>query len=163
MTKQEEFYYAIEENNIKKVSLLLKDESVKPHAEANWAIASASYDGFFKIFKLLLNDSRVDPSDGGNFAFRQSVKNTHVCIFKLLLNDERVNPSDNNNNAIWLANNLMPNFLLTNTPTFKYKKQSYILNYLWKDERVKNTLKKDNQELYEKLIKQDIQNKASEF
>ena len=38
-----------------------------------------------------------------------------------------------------------------------------MVKLLWNDQRVKNTLKKDDQELYNKLIIQDVKNKVSVF
>jgi hypothetical protein len=34
---------------------------------------------------------------------------------------------------------------------------------LWNDQRVKNSLKKDDLELYNKLVKEDIKNKIETF
>jgi hypothetical protein len=163
MTKQDEFYEAIENKNTEKVALLLKDSNVNPAANDNWAIGSASYDGSFKIVKLLLNDPRVDPSDYDNYAFRQSVKNTHIRIFKLLLNDPRVDPSDSNNNAIRLSFYDIPESLFGYKPNFTYKKKAYILNQLWKNKNVKNTIQNNQLKIYNQLIKKELQHKIDGF
>ena len=81
--------------------------------------------------------------------FYKAIKNNDINNVKLLLKDKRVNPSDYNNVSIIKASE---------------KKYFNIINILWKDKRVKTSLKEDCFELYEILIKKDkIKEKVEVF
>jgi ankyrin repeat protein len=101
-----------------------------------------------KQVRLLLNDKEVVPSLDLNFPIQLASKNGYIDIVELLLKDKRVDPSDSCNLSIRLAS-----------------KKCYIdiVELLWKNKLVKKTLKNDNEELYNKLIQQDIKNKVSKF
>jgi hypothetical protein len=76
------------------------------------------------------------------------VRDELINLIQLLITDFNVNPSICYNGAIRTAygNNSLD-----------------IIELLWKDKRVKKTLKNDDENLYEILIKQDIKNKISSF
>jgi hypothetical protein len=103
MNKQEEFNQSIENNDISKVSLLLKSKYVNPSYDNNWAIfCAASHIKSYDMVKLLLNDKRVDPSYLNNRAFRYTDKNENIDIATLLWNDQRVkNTLDNINFEVY--------------------------------------------------------------
>ena len=90
MTKQKEFYKAIENNDIKSIESLIKYKSIKPATYYNWAIYSTSANGYTEITKLLLKDHRVDPTDINNRAIRSAYENNQTEILELLWNDNRV-------------------------------------------------------------------------
>lgn len=69
-----------------------------------------------------------------------------IDIVKLIPQD--INPSSRNNHSI------ISSYKNMNTN---------IVELLWKDQRVKNTLKNDDLSLYNKLIKEDITNKIKAF
>jgi hypothetical protein len=163
MTKQEEFENSIETNNIIKTKLLLKNSTVEPAKYDNWAIGYASYYGNIEMVQLLLNDSRINPSDDDNYAFRQAVYGVKLDVIILLLKDKRVDPSDYSNNAIFTINNIIPNGFLNNSVLKSYKKHFIILDLLWNNKKVKNTLRNDQPEIYSKLMKKDITNKIDKF
>ena len=117
MTRQEEFEWAIEGNNIDLIEELLNYIEVDPAIDNNMALMDASEYGYFDIVKLLLNDSRVDPSDQDNFA---------IC-----------HASD--------------------------RKNTEMVELLWSKTSVKNTLKDNDHELYDELIKNDIRNNVLSF
>ena len=93
-----------------------------------------------KNVKLLLNHPKFNPADNNNWTFRYASMEGHYNIVKLLLNDHRVNPADNDNLAIRYASD---------------RGHYDIVNLLWQDQRIKNNLQKDNEELYNVLIKKD--------
>ena len=62
MTKQEEFYKTIKENDINNFKILLNDKRVNPSECNNDAILYASENGHFFIVQLLLNDERIKSS-----------------------------------------------------------------------------------------------------
>ena len=100
-----------------------------------------------KNVKLLLNDNRVNPSDLNNWAIIEASMGGHTDIVKLLLNDNRVNPAAYN----WAIINA------------SIEGHCDIVNLLWQDQRVKNSLKNDNEKLYNQLIKKDIKDKVEIF
>lgn len=138
MDIQNKFYTFIKENDIENVKLLLKNKKIDVSAEDNWAIELASTSGHFDIVKLLLDDKRVDPTDNRNWTIQATYKKAYYDIL------DSVNKK---NFDIFSFNNEYVN----------------IIKLLWRDERVKNSLKNDDDDLYDKLIKQDIIDKIEEF
>jgi hypothetical protein len=74
---------------------------IDPSADYNWAICTASANGFVDVVALLLADERVDPSAKDNYAVRMASAKGHTAVVKLLL--ERVDPSARNNYAVRVA------------------------------------------------------------
>jgi hypothetical protein len=99
-------------------------------------------------FKSLLKDTRVEPDDCGNYTIRIAAQRGHFEITVLLLNDPRVDPTEYENKAISYA------FKNENEP---------LTDLLWNDPIVKNTLKKDQLNLYNFLIKKDLKSKVEKF
>jgi hypothetical protein len=105
---------------------------------------------------LLLKNKYVNPENFYNEAFNTAIKSVRFNlqqqkykafeIIKLLLSDSRVNPSENCNLNIKLIQH-----------------DAELVNLLWTNKKIKNTLKDDYPELYKTLIKQDIKNKIKEF
>ncbi len=81
--------------------------------------------------------------------FYVSIKNNNIENIIFFLNNSRFNPATNRNNGIRMAaDNELYN----------------IVNLLWQDQRVKNTLKIDDIDLYNELIQKDkIKNKVESF
>ena len=80
--------------------------------------------------------------------FNDAVKRNRIKIVKLLIKDKNVDPSYCSNSAI--CNSF-------------YRGYTDIIDFLIKDSRVKNTLKNDNLEIYNNLLKFVVQNKIGEF
>jgi hypothetical protein len=131
------------------VKLLLDNPNVNPADNDNSSIKIASKSGYTEIVKLLLKDPRVDPSDTNNYSLLSSLERGHLETVKLLLNDSRVNPIGNSSL-----------YYIVFSPHYKYKN---ILTLLWSDQRIKQSLKKDDIVLYNALTQQDIKNKIREF
>ena len=90
--------------------------------------------------ELLLKNEKVNPSKDTNYSIRLASKNGFFDIVKLLLNDKKVNPTDRSNCPI----------------LFAYQRgHSNVVDLLWQDKRVKDTLKVDDIDLYNELIKKD--------
>ena len=80
--------------------------------------------------------------------FYVSIKNNNIENINFFLNNSRFNPATNRNNGIRMAaDNELYN----------------IVNLLWQDQRVKNTLKNHNEELYNQLVKQNTKEKVDKF
>ena len=77
----------------------------------------------------------------------QAVINEHIHIVEFLLKETNFNPSDFNNTLIRKAHKL------------NYEN---IVDLLWKDKRVKNTLS-NHQEIFQELLKKDTFKKINEF
>lgn len=138
MSIQNEFYILIKENDIKMVESLLKNKKVDVSAENNWAIELASTSGHFEMVKLLLNDKKVNPADNRNWTIQSTYKKAYYDILDSL---------NKKNFNIFSFNNEYVN----------------IIKLLWRDERVQSSLKNDDNELYNELIKQDISDKIGGF
>jgi hypothetical protein len=136
MIEQENFNNAIRQNDIRMITFLLKLKEVEVAKDDNWAIRYAAEYGYQEIFELLLNDSRTDPSDHFNWAIRLASKNEHINIVKQLIEDSRVDPSYRGNWAIMAAD-------------FVHNKE--IIEILWSNTKVKNTLQKNQPKLFNKL------------
>ena len=80
--------------------------------------------------------------------FYKAIKNNDINNVELLLKNEKINPSKDNNYAVQLASE---------------NGHIDIVNLLWQDQRVKDTLKVDDKELYNELIKNDIKDKIEDF
>ena len=81
--------------------------------------------------------------------FNQAIKSNNIEDVKLLLNHSEVNPAYKDNWAIICA---------------YYAKHTDIVNLLWQDQRIKDTLKNDDIDLYNELIKKDkIKEKVEVF
>lgn len=139
-------------NNIIKVTTLLKDEKTDPSENSNIAIIEASRHGRTDIVKLLLNDPRVDPSDEHNLSIIDASRNGHTNIVKLLLNDSRVDPSDDDNIAITLS------FLNQHI-----NKNKEIYNLLWLDKRVNKLLKENEPDFFNEILAERTQLKIKIF
>jgi hypothetical protein len=96
----------------------------------------------------LLKHTIVNPTHFSNFAIGVASRTGSLHLVKLLLKDSRVNPSDNYN------------FAINEAYIWEY---DCIIQLLWNDERVKNTLKKDNLNLYNILTNKDVQQKIEYF
>jgi ankyrin repeat protein len=135
--KECELKEAVKNNDINNVKLLLQENEIDPSANSNMSIRVAAEYGYTEILTLLLNDNRVDPSDYEDDAFRYAAEKGHLDIAKILLKDKRVDPKSCNN---WAITKAMSN------------KHLEVVEFLWNLDLIKNTLQKDDLELYNKLI-----------
>ena len=100
------------------------------------------------IQQVLENDHNIELTYNNNFYINYLSSKGDINIIKLLLKYPEVNPSDNFNASIIAANS---------------KGHKDIIQLLWADIRVKNTLKNHHMELYNELIIQDVKNKIRVF
>jgi hypothetical protein len=101
-----------------------------------------------ETMKKLLKDPTIHPEMDNNMAVMDAAEHGFFDILSLLLNDSRVNPSDQNNFAIIYAND---------------NSNNQIVEILWRHKAVKESLKNDDNELYEKLTKKDIKDNIFSF
>jgi len=92
-------WWALENNHVSKIKMLLADPRVDPGAQENGALCFASIHGCTEVVGVLLADPRVDPSAQQNAAVWLASKNGHFHVVKLLLADSRVDPGANKNIA----------------------------------------------------------------
>jgi hypothetical protein len=100
------------------------------------------------LLNVKLNINKIDPSYNENYSVGIASALGYFEIVSLLLNDSRVNPSDYSNYAIKEA--------------YRHLHKE-VVNLLWQNVRVKNTLKNDDIEIYNELIKKDIKLKVENF
>lgn len=79
------FVYAVVNNSLKIVKMLLKNNRVNPGGYENTALRKACKCGHTEIVKLLLEDTRVNPEDYYNDAINSATDNNHIEIVKLLI------------------------------------------------------------------------------
>jgi hypothetical protein len=99
-------------------------------------------------FKLLLKNKEIDPSKSESISIRHAVQKGGLEIVTLLIEDGRADPSCQHNHSIWLAN---------------HNKNNEIVSLLWKQQSVKESLEISDKELYDKLIKKDLEFNISKF
>ena len=149
MNKIREFKSAIYFNDFNKVSLLLKDKTFNQFNSLNEDIIEAAGQGYISIVELLLNEPRINiTAEQINQAICMASFNGFYEIVTSLLSKKNINPAYDKNYSIIYAS---------------YNKHNDVVELLWKYKIVKNTLKNDNIELYNKLIKKDIGSKVREF
>ncbi|KAI8892359.1 hypothetical protein BC833DRAFT_376548 [Globomyces pollinis-pini] len=96
----EALQFAINNEHLAIVKLLLIYSDVDPSAHNNAYLVKTIHLGYVDIFKLLVNDSRVDPSTNNNVLIRLACTYGNADIVTTLLVDERVDPSAVNNTPI---------------------------------------------------------------
>jgi hypothetical protein len=158
MKKQEEFYESIKNNDIKKVTSLIKDSEVDITEGSNWAIQCASELGYKEILELLLNDLRTDPSDNENYALYLAATSDNIEIIELLLKNKKVLEKGNAFETI---------------KALLFKKNYNMIEILWNNKTIKNKTRKKintlnlsmsgNLLIYNYLKKIDIKNKLEDF
>jgi hypothetical protein len=90
--------------------------------------------------------------------FNQAILKDDIELAALLLKDSSVDPASDNN---WAIIDAHTNLRWTRGKYITYVKKT--LDFLWNEKRVKDSLKNDNIELYNILIKKDIKNKIGKF
>ncbi len=146
--KNELFRLAAELGYIDIATLLINKKSVNPNDKAHIAIRNAAEQGHIEIVKLILNHKKFIYSDKITYAIVFAIRQEHYDIAYLLINDKRI-PLDKYENAIIKT-------------AFNYKLEDMI-DLIWKDKAVRNTLINDDNELYNIFTQQNITNKLIEF
>ena len=98
MTTQDEFRQAIIDNNIKYVSIFIHSSYVDPSDGYDFAIRTASSNGYIEIVKLLLKNKSVKPFDYASHSISDAFKNGHLDIVKLLWKNNQVKNRLKNDN-----------------------------------------------------------------
>jgi ankyrin repeat protein len=113
-----------------------------------WDMIDAAKNGNYNLTKFILENTDIAANVEGHSAIMRAASNGFVDIVELLLQDKTVDPSFNSNSIIRIAH---------------IREQKNVVELLWKNEVVKKTLKKDDDKIYNSLIKIEIQNKVNEF
>jgi hypothetical protein len=190
--KQKEFNLAIKQNDIKTVEKLLayrpnkfnkiffKAEKVDPSLDNHWAVKFSENNNNVEVLNLLYNDERILKHTLYNYYFNifQSEGNLHGMIFLL-----------NSNNFVPMIGNYLQalNFacekgyldvvkfiikkkevdITFGSNSFIYiaciNKHMDIVHLLWKQNKIKETLKKDKPELYNLLVSIKMKQKIKDF
>ena len=139
---------ASKHNQIKVVNFLLNDHRTDSLIELDFALELASEFGHIEIVKLLLNDKKIKNYDGYGISLVKASKNGHINIVKILLDSNIVDCGYVGIDAILTS--------------MKYKYTEVTL-LLFENKDVKNDLKNHRIELYNELMKENIQNKVNKF
>ena len=140
--------FAAENGKLDVFKLILSHTSLRGDEHNNTSLHLASEHGHFHIVEFMLGCYYIKPESNKNRAIRAASCNGHIEIVKILLKDKRVDPSDFYNESIRNST---------------YSDYTEITQLLWEDLTVKNSLKNNDEILYNKLMQQDIKNKVREF
>ncbi len=112
------FCVACSSGNLNLVKKYIKEGTISPNIDDNYAIKWCSFHGYTEIVKYLLTLD-INPAEEDNWAFRNASIKGHIDVVKLLLKDPRVNPADKNNYGfVWTCgtgNTEMVKLLLDDT------------------------------------------------
>jgi hypothetical protein len=138
-------FYIAENGNLQLIKLILSHKSINPSISDNFAIQQACQYGKTQIVEHLLKDKRVTPTCWGLLT---SAQQGYFDIVSLLIKDDRVNLIFDSNYAIISAfENGMDN----------------VVNLLWSFKKVKESLKIDDNEIYNELSTKNIKEKMEHF
>ncbi len=129
------------------LKIFLNDERFKKIKDS-CAIVESARNGYVEVVKLLLKDKRFSLLSHTYWTIEGAVERGHLSVVKVLLKYGLFNPSNSSNHFIIQAaanNNLE------------------MVQLLWKDERVKDSLLKDQPDLYNKFKTLDIQKNIETF
>jgi hypothetical protein len=138
---REAIIVACESGHIDIVKFFLYSENFKSSQWEHSAIFASDY---LNIIKLLINDNRINHSSLNSVLYK-ATKEGNFNTVKYLIEETNVDSSDYFNRAICYA---------------AANKKEDILQLLFKDEKIKNSLSKDNPTLFNELL---LKNKLREF
>jgi hypothetical protein len=101
----------------------------------------------FEIIKLLINSDKVCLENYDSILLNSCQKG-YIDIVKLLLDSKKINPTYNNNQFIIAAH---------------HNEEKEVVALFWDYKNVRKELQKDDAEIYEYLMKKNIQNKLNFF
>ena len=139
---------------ISALTYYIKTIAMTKHGKLNYCIENGI---LHKISSMITEDikhnsnkftnNQLQSADHSSY-FETAIDSNQIGSIKVLLCSNVYLPANNNNYAIYKA--------------FSQKKND-IVDLLWNDNRVKNTLKSDRPDIYEFLFTKDLKNKISEF
>jgi hypothetical protein len=142
------FFRYLENNNIDGVVKMLSLKNFNPAFELNVAVRYAAQNNKEEILKILIKDSRINPTVYHNQAFSNAASVGLINILKILLENDRIIASAYDNKAIRKA---------------FFNQELKTVNFLFSIEDVRNSLSGDDIELYNHLIKLEVQQKINKF
>ena len=136
----------VNRSDIKMFRMLIQHKDFNPCNNESWALISCCHSGEIEFVEELLkfNVPFVDQE----YAFIGAAARGNLNLVKLLLSDERFDPSSMENEPMKSA------FCFEHTE---------IVDLLWNDKRVKNSLKVNGIEIYKQLTKKDNKIKIKSF
>jgi hypothetical protein len=144
----------IRDNNVKVVKMILNSEQFFINNEEEELLFNnfnlAIIRGHDEVVELLSNHKKINISYLRNHVLRFVINSNAIDLstVKKLIKNPRIDPSTYNNNVIINA---------------YMNKKINIVDLLWEDVRVKNTLKYSHAPLYNLLIKDDVKEKVKGF
>jgi hypothetical protein len=105
--------------------------------------------GDFSMVNIMINDKDINPSDRDQYSLISAVACEYFDIIELLINDSRIDASYNENYAIKYAN--------------YYNCEKRIIDLLWKNNKVREKLLLNDNDLYVSLLKNEVKNKIEGF
>jgi ankyrin repeat protein len=168
----------VEKNNIEVVKLLILRYK-KKFENFGWLIQSSAEFGFLELTQYLLKDKYNNPNHGNDYALRFASSNGHIEIVKLLLKDKRVDPSSLESLAICRASEAghldIVKLLLEHPKTIITSRNNWairmsfqnnhteITKLLFNYKKVRELLQYEYLDIYNQLMKYEIQTKIERF
>ena len=128
-------------DNEKKIILFLKNEKINPSHNNNEALIISSENGYLNSVTALFKYESVLSASNIELSFALAAQNGHIDIIKLFIKSLQLDPSLHFNWAIYNAHK---------------NNHTHIINYLWKDQRIKKTIIKNHLNIYNEIIKKEI-------
>jgi hypothetical protein len=135
-------------NSIESLKLLLKDKRIKFTSTNSGIIGHAVLNLNHEALKILLKNKEVNPNTWKLFFTENCCEISAYKTLSALLSHNKFNPISQNNAFI--------------TEAFNNKKQT-IVDLLWSNKKVKDTLENDNNTLFNYLSQIDLKNKIGSF
>ncbi len=174
------FYKAIQEENIQLIKEHLSVETFDPTFSNNISLETACELENIEIITLLVEDVRIK-IDSRYYSFMEELcVNEKIDILKIFLKHKDINQYSRYNNRLFQTSiiknayksvefllnelNVEPN-VCANHAMFLANEYNFvdIIELLWKQKSVRNTLSRDNNALYNILKKEEVKEKIIEF
>ena len=146
MNIKDKFINAIKNGHTDIVHQYIKSNGIEEYYD--FSIEIAARRGYIEIVNILLQQKSTNPNINNSEPLILATQYGHFETVKLLLNDPRVDPVGICNIPIKSAS---------------FNNDEKIIQLLWSDERIKNTLENDDLQLYNELIQRNFIKKIQSF
>ena len=142
------FSLAAKLNKINILDLLINRDIVDFTHAGHIALVEAVNQGNPEVVEFIFNHEKFVDSDALLDIIISAIRLKHFDIALILIKDKRI------------ALEQMENIIITTAIMFE---SDEITDFVWKDKKVRKTLKNDNLKLYQELLKKDMANQILNF
>jgi hypothetical protein len=142
------FNSAVQYLDYENVKKFINNTNVDIHEGNDLAWKFIILNNDFNLFNLFLKETDINPNTQSNYALYNCIKFSHQEILKVLLEDKRVDPTIDGFCAIYKA--------------LEYKNNT-VIHLLLNHKSIRTDLKKEDLNLYNKLMKINNEKKINNF